>query len=115
MGVLPDVRGLNATDLFENTKILIELEKRAPQFKRSEGDPSPRHHINWPRTRIAMESVAALAWNTHFNRFFYPKTPRTGVFFEYFCLCLRLWWFTYLCLIRPSLRGRRFLPPHDLH
>jgi hypothetical protein len=55
MGVLPDVRGLNATDLFENTKILIELEKRAPQFKRSEGDPSPRHHINWSRTSFAVE------------------------------------------------------------
>jgi hypothetical protein len=58
MGVLPDVRGLNATDVFENTKILIELEKRAPQFKRSEGDPSPRHHINWPRTNLPMDWVA---------------------------------------------------------
>jgi hypothetical protein len=37
MGVLPDVRGLNISDLFENTTIVIELEKRAPQFKRSEG------------------------------------------------------------------------------
>src|SRR4051794_27741845 len=60
MGVLPDVRGLNATDLFENTKILIGLEKRAPQFKRSEGDPSPRHHINWPRARLPSDEVAAL-------------------------------------------------------
>jgi hypothetical protein len=55
MGVLPDVRGLNATDLFENTKILIELEKRAPQLKNSEGDPSPRHHIKWPRTSFALD------------------------------------------------------------
>jgi hypothetical protein len=64
MGVLPDVRGLNATDVFENTQILIELEKRAPQCKRSEGAPFPRHHIKWPRTRFAVESVAGLAWNT---------------------------------------------------
>jgi hypothetical protein len=55
MGVLPDVRGLNATDVFENTKILIELEKRAPQCKRSEGDPSLHHHINWPRTNLRPE------------------------------------------------------------
>jgi hypothetical protein len=41
MGVLPDVRGLNATDVFENTKMLLELEQRARQCKRSEGDPSP--------------------------------------------------------------------------
>jgi hypothetical protein len=27
MGVLPEREGLNAIDLFENTKILIELEK----------------------------------------------------------------------------------------
>jgi hypothetical protein len=39
MGVLPDVKGLNATDLFENTKMVIESEKRAPHCKRSEGDP----------------------------------------------------------------------------
>lgn len=41
MGGLPDVRGLNATDVFENTKMLLELEQRARQCKRSEGDPSP--------------------------------------------------------------------------
>ena len=29
-------------------RFLIELEQRAPQFKSLEGDPSPRHHINWP-------------------------------------------------------------------
>src|SRR5262249_36577412 len=50
-GVLPDVRGLNGTDMFENTKILIELEKRASQFNGPGGDLFPRHHIKWPRTR----------------------------------------------------------------
>ena len=38
----------------------------------------------------------------HFDRFFYPKTHAPGVFFESFCLCLRLWRFAYLCLIRPK-------------
>src|ERR1041384_3240963 len=57
-GVLPETSGLNASDLFENTKILIELEKRAPQCKRSEGAPSPRHHIKWPRTNFPMDWVA---------------------------------------------------------
>jgi hypothetical protein len=55
MGVLPDVKGLNATDVFENTKILIKLEKRVPQCKRSEVAPSPRHHIKWPRTNFGVE------------------------------------------------------------
>src|SRR5215472_5036144 len=49
MGVLPDVRGLNGTDVFENTKIVIELEKRASQFNGAGGDLFPRHHIKWPR------------------------------------------------------------------
>jgi len=38
MGVLPETEGLNTIELFENTKILIELEKWTPQFRRSEGD-----------------------------------------------------------------------------
>jgi hypothetical protein len=29
MGVLPDLRGLHATDVFENTAILIDLERYA--------------------------------------------------------------------------------------
>ena len=53
--MLPDVRGRNATEVFENTKIFIEWEKRAPQCKRSEGDPSPRPHIKWPRTSFRPE------------------------------------------------------------
>jgi hypothetical protein len=43
MGVLPETWGLNASDVSENTKIVIEVEKWAPPFKRSEGDLSPRH------------------------------------------------------------------------
>jgi len=48
MGVLPETEGLNAIDVFENTTIVIEVEKWAPPFKRSEGAPSPRHHTKWP-------------------------------------------------------------------
>src|SRR5215471_7246959 len=55
MGVLPDVRGLNGTDVFENTKILIELEKRASQFNGPGGDLFPRHHIKWPRANFRAE------------------------------------------------------------
>jgi len=60
MGVLPDVRGLNGTDLFENTKILIELEKRASQFNGPGGDLFPRHHIKWPRASFAPDWVAGI-------------------------------------------------------
>src|SRR5215831_12038534 len=62
MGVLPDVRGLNGTDLFENTKILIELEKRASQFNGPGGDLFPRHHIKWPRASFQAESVATFGF-----------------------------------------------------
>jgi len=55
MGVLPDVRGLNGTDVFENTKIVIELEKRASQFNGAGGDLFPRHHIKWPRANLAVD------------------------------------------------------------
>src|SRR5215831_13695453 len=58
MGVLPDVRGLNGTDLFENTKIVIELEKRASQFNGPGGDLFPRHHKKWPRANLPMDWVA---------------------------------------------------------
>jgi hypothetical protein len=60
MGGLPDVRGLNGTDLFENTKILIGLEKRASQFNGPGGDLSPRHHIKWPRAKFATKPLGAL-------------------------------------------------------
>src|SRR5215470_4993247 len=59
MGVLPDVRGLNGTDLFENTKILIELEKRASQFHGPGGDLFLRHHIKWPRANFRAEYAPA--------------------------------------------------------
>jgi hypothetical protein len=58
MGVLPETSGLNAIDVFENTKSVIESQKWTPQFKRSEGAPSPRHHIKWPRTNLPMDWVA---------------------------------------------------------
>jgi hypothetical protein len=79
MGVLPDVRGLNATDVFENTKILIELEKRAPQCKRSEGDPSPRHHINWPRTEPSTGIRRPLRRGGERRRFARTLTVEHGV------------------------------------
>jgi TnpA family transposase len=47
------------------------------------------------------------------SRFFYPKTPAPEVFFESFCLCLRLWWYTYFCLIRPKNIARQKLSLPD--
>jgi hypothetical protein len=48
MGVLLETEGLNAIDVFENTKIV------------SEGAPSPRHHIKWPRANIPLDWVAEI-------------------------------------------------------
>src|SRR5262245_49201788 len=55
MGVLPETEGLNAIDVFENTKSVIAWETWAPQFKRSDGDLSPRRHIKWPRANFRLE------------------------------------------------------------
>jgi hypothetical protein len=48
-GVLPVVRGLNATDVFENTTIFIDLERWAPQVNSLDSGLFPRHHTKWPR------------------------------------------------------------------